>query len=216
VDDAKQRLTELKKPIPAADPVAYERMKYDMEAMKKPSMLKRSLNLMERSPETYMAAKTGTPAMEGLKPPTPVSVPAVAPTGEPGTPGGNVTGTTDVTAGTVKDTSALESQPNQLGGGAPKEGAAGSTPATPAAAKAPENGPPQINMANLPNNHVESEKDHKKRMKAFEQQQKLQQKKLQKLQKKAPPAQAAPASTTTPAATPAAPASTPAPTTPQQ
>ncbi len=120
VDDAKKRLEELKKPIPAADPAAYARMKYEMEAEQKPNLLSRGMSLLSRGPDTYEAAKTGAPSMQTLRPPTPVSVPVTA----TGTAPGAVGGTTDVTAQQVSNTTELDTKPNVLPGAS--DGAAGS------------------------------------------------------------------------------------------
>ncbi len=132
VDDAKSRLEELKKPIPAADPAAYARMKYEMEAMQKPGMLSRGMSILKRGPETYEAAKTGAPAMQTMRPPTPVSVPVTA----TGTANGVSGGTTDVTAQQVGNTTELDTKPNVLPGASNSAGAPGAAgtaaPGTPA------------------------------------------------------------------------------------
>jgi outer membrane protein assembly factor BamD len=131
---AKSRLEAMKRPVPAPDPKAVARMQYEAANRKKPSMLKQTLNLMSRSPETYMAAKQGDPAMASLRPPVPVSVPNL-----PGTtigPGGVVTGGagtgSDVTVGLAPDSKALDSAPDArqtLGaGGAPAAAVPGAVP----------------------------------------------------------------------------------------
>lgn len=184
VDEAKKRLETLKQPVPAADPVAYERMKYDQEALKKPGILHRSLNIMERGPDPYTAAKSGTPAMASIKPPTPVSVPAIA--NADANPGGPVAGvgSNEVSATAVSNTHELDTQPNQLAGGAGKEGAAatsgtaGGTTEGGAPAGAPSTGAsPTATAASdprasikgpLPTNYQETDKQRKKRLKAME------------------------------------------------
>jgi outer membrane protein assembly factor BamD len=103
-DAAKKKLTELEMPIPQADPVAYNRMKWEAENRTKPSMLSKSMNLIKRGPDVSSAAKSGEPAMTTLRGTVPVSVPMTK-----GTPG--FTG--DVTLTTVGgDPSALDKLPD--------------------------------------------------------------------------------------------------------
>ena len=139
VDDAKEGLTELKRPIPQADPAAYARMKYEQENRTTDSMLTRSLSMFKRGPSTVAAAKTGAPAMTVVRPPTPVSVPATAALGA-GT-GAATGGVTDVTAGTA-NASELESKPDarQAVPGTAAPAAAG-TATTPAAESQPTEDP---------------------------------------------------------------------------
>jgi outer membrane protein assembly factor BamD len=103
-DEAKKKLTELEMPIPQADPVAYNRMKWEAENRTKPSIVAKSMNLVKRGPDVSSAAKSGEPAMTTLRGTVPVSVPTTR-----GTPG--FTG--DVTATTVGgDASALDKLPD--------------------------------------------------------------------------------------------------------
>jgi outer membrane protein assembly factor BamD len=102
--EAKKRLTELEMPIPQADPVAYNRMKWEAENRTKVSMVSKPLSLLKRGPDVSSAAKSGEPAMTTLRGTVPVSVPMTR-----GTPG--FTG--DVTATTVGgDASALDKLPD--------------------------------------------------------------------------------------------------------
>jgi len=103
VDAAKKKLTELEMPIPQADPVAYNRMKWEQENRTKAGLLSRGMGLIKRGPDVSSAAKSGQPAMTTLKGTVPVSVPTTR-----GTPG--FTG--DVTATTVGDASALDKLPD--------------------------------------------------------------------------------------------------------
>ena len=139
VDDAKEGLTSLKRPIPEADPAAYARMKYEQDNKTSDSMLTKSLSMFKRGPSTAAAAKSGAPAMATVRPPTPVSVPATAALGAgAGADTGGAGGVTDVTAGTANP-SELDSKPDarqgltgtvaEPAGGAP---AATETPAGPA------------------------------------------------------------------------------------
>ena len=100
LDEAKDRLTALKRPAPEADPASYARQKYDLENRRKPGILSRSFGLVSGKPDTSLAAKSGSPTMTATRPSVPVSVPAVA----AGTP----TGINDVVGGQVSDTTALD------------------------------------------------------------------------------------------------------------
>jgi len=101
---AKERLSALKRPIPQADKAAYERQKYEAENATHPGMLSRSLSVFESRPDTSPAAKTGTPAMQALRPAVPVSVPDVA--------AGRQTGVSDVGVTQVSDNSAIDQKPD--------------------------------------------------------------------------------------------------------
>ena len=82
VDNAKKKLKELEMPIPEADPVAYNRMKWELENKQKPGMLSRRAGFLKRGPDVSSAARSGAPAMTSIKPGVPVSVPP--PAGSPG------------------------------------------------------------------------------------------------------------------------------------
>jgi outer membrane protein assembly factor BamD len=103
-DLAKEKLKEMELPVPEADPVAYARMKYEIENRTKPGMMSHFWGVFKKSPDVSAAAKSGTPAMTALRPGIPVSVPIPAAVGAPGT--------TDVTATTVADGKALDTQPD--------------------------------------------------------------------------------------------------------
>ena len=104
VENAKEMLTAMKRPVPEADPTAYARMKYEMANIHRPGMLHRTLEPFESHPDTYMAAKSGAPAMESIRPKVPVSVPQVA--------AGGQSGISDVSAGVVSNTDAIDKQPD--------------------------------------------------------------------------------------------------------
>ena len=74
-DDAKKRLTALEKPIPDPDPVALARQKYELENLDKPGMMSHFWGMFRKSPDVSMAAKSGQPAMESMRPTVPVTVP---------------------------------------------------------------------------------------------------------------------------------------------
>ena len=103
VDNAKKKLKELEIAIPDADPVAYDRQKWEYENRSKPGMLSRGTGFLRRGPDVSTAAKSGDPAMTSIKPGIPVSVPP--PPAAPGFAG-------DVTATTVTDSTALDTKPD--------------------------------------------------------------------------------------------------------
>jgi len=100
VDGAKERLTALKRPVPQADPAAYARQKFDLENRTKPGIMSRAIGVVSGKPDTSLASKGGAPAMTGIRPIIPVSVPATA--------AGTQSGINDVVGGQVADTSALD------------------------------------------------------------------------------------------------------------
>lgn len=127
--EAKERLEKMKRPVPAADPAAVARMKYNEEHYVKASKLSLAISpvkgLIVHNPDIRTASKTGAPAMETMRPPTPISVPAPV-GGIPGTSGG------EVTVDTTKN-SDIDSKPDARTGGAPpatSTTASGATPAT--------------------------------------------------------------------------------------
>jgi outer membrane protein assembly factor BamD len=123
VDEATEKLQAMKRPVPAADPAALAHMKYEQENRTKITLRQHVTDpikdMVFHGPDVRAAAKSGTPAMETLRPGTPISVPN--PSGGPGTSGG------EVTVSTNTNTSDIDSKPD-----ARAPGAAG-TPATAAA-----------------------------------------------------------------------------------
>jgi len=215
VDDAKALLTEMKRPVPSADPAAYARAKYEMENRGRPGMIHRVLGPFISRPDVYLAAKSGTPAMQGLRPPVPVSVPAIA--------AGTQSGVSDVAVGQVANSDAIDRTPDaRLGQPAAGEPASGNAATSANAASgngegeqkaavgaaAPATTRAAVAPASLPTNHPAT----KEQLKAYYKQVA----KAAKLQKKAA-AKAAAAGTTKPATataatttgTTAAPAATP-------
>jgi outer membrane protein assembly factor BamD len=135
IQDAKTQLTAMNRPIPEADPAAYQRMKSELAARKKPGILHRTLSPFEGHPDVYMAAKTGMPAMESIRPSVPVSVPATA--------AGGQSGVSDIGVGLVSGTDAIDKQPDVRLGAQPAPAAEEkpattltASPATPAATPA--------------------------------------------------------------------------------
>jgi outer membrane protein assembly factor BamD len=155
VDEAKARLEEMKRPVPEADPVAYARMKYELENRTNKSFLGKVWAPFSGKPDTSAAAKSGSPQMVGFRPSIPVSVPAAA---------SGATGVTDVGVSVPTDPSAIDKNPDARAnpsGTAATTGAAtgtanGAAPASSStAATAPANQPP-------PSNHVMKPKKVKK------------------------------------------------------
>jgi outer membrane protein assembly factor BamD len=103
VDAAKKKLNELEKPIPEPDQVALARQKYELENTEKPGTMSHFWGIFRKSPDVRMAAKSGTPAMESLRPTVPVTVPAAGAAGAP---------SAEVTAETITGPSALDTQPD--------------------------------------------------------------------------------------------------------
>lgn len=105
-EEAKERLTAMELAVPEADPVAYARMKYELENRAKPSLVGQAFGVLKRGPDVSAAAKSGEPAMTALRPTVPVSVPV---------PGEAGAFTGDVTATTVEDSTTLDTQPDARG-----------------------------------------------------------------------------------------------------
>jgi outer membrane protein assembly factor BamD len=133
VEEAKARLEDMKRPVPAADPVAENRMKYELENREKRSVLSKAWGPFSSRPNLTEAAKSGTPQMGRLSPTVPRSVPPAA-AGN----GGGLTNT--ITVETPANPNVLDKNPdarsaapgatneNSPAGGTPAAGTA-STPA---------------------------------------------------------------------------------------
>ncbi|MEZ5398114.1 MAG: outer membrane protein assembly factor BamD [Bryobacteraceae bacterium] len=105
VDRAKGELKAMEKDIPEPDPVAVARMKYEQENYVKPGMISHFWGVFKKGPDTTAAAKSGDPAMTGLRPVIPVSVPST----ETGAGGA----TADVTVTQIEGSNAaLDKQPD--------------------------------------------------------------------------------------------------------
>jgi outer membrane protein assembly factor BamD len=210
---AKERLAAMKRPVPDADPVAYARMKYELENRNSPNRVSRFMDAFKRNPDTSLAAKGGSPAMGVLHPGIPVSVPVspggtTAPGAAPGATG------SDVTVALGGDTKELDSRPDARAN--PPVPATAPTATAPAAEQTakPAEGPAVGPQQPFATNHPMTEKDRKLAMKMAQEKAKRQQQAAAKAAKAAkkpgqpqpqPPAQ-------TPAAVPAAvPAQAPTP-----
>ena len=127
-DEAKQRLEDLKRAVPEADPVALSRMKYEQENREKRSLISKATGPFANSPNLNAAAKSGTPVMGRLSPTVPRSVPPAA--------AGTTAVTNEVTATTAPaaSESVLDKNPDARAAGAAgaEPAAAGAAPAAPA------------------------------------------------------------------------------------
>ena len=129
VDEAADKLKAMNRPVPEADPVAYARMKYELDNREKIGMFSHVLGMFKHNPETRTAAKSGTPAMAANRPTIPLSVPAAL-------TASTVGGTSDVSVQTVTDPTALDTKPDARqnpaaagGSAAAAPGASGDAPA---------------------------------------------------------------------------------------
>ena len=103
-EDAKARLEELKAPIPEADQVAYDRMKYELANKGKVGPISHFFGVFSAHPNLVFAARSGAPQMQTMRPSVPANVPARA-AGVLGTSG-------DITASVATDASALDTKPD--------------------------------------------------------------------------------------------------------
>jgi len=201
VDEAKKKLAAMHRPVPEADPVAYARMKYELENRNAPNRITRTLDIFRTRPDTSLAAKSGSPAMSILRPGIPVSVPQTAGLGASGTGTGATGGVSDVTIGLTNDTKEIDTRPdaraNQPAAGAATQATPAANPATGSAEGAAAT--PQQPFAT---NHPVSEKDRKRAMKMAQEKAAREKKAAAKAAKNAkksgqaqPPVQTAPQAT---------------------
>jgi outer membrane protein assembly factor BamD len=155
VEEAKARLEEMKRPVPEADPVAYARMKYELENRTSRSLMGKIWGPFSGKPDMSAAAKSGTPQMTGFRPTIPVSVPAAA---------AGATGVTDVGVSVPTDPSAIDKNPDarlSAAGAASPAGAA--TPSSGTGAAAAANGAGAASSPEAPpQNHTAKPKKVKK------------------------------------------------------
>jgi outer membrane protein assembly factor BamD len=162
---AADRLKEMNRPVPEADPVAYARMKYESENREKAGMMSHVLGMFKHSPDTRAAAKSGTPSMAVARPTLPLSVPAALNASTGG-------GVSDVNAQVVTDSTALDTKPDArqnppaaTGGsaGAPASGATGSAaPAADGSAARKADTTAPASQLPPPTNHAAPPKSKKK------------------------------------------------------
>ena len=185
IDDAKERLQAMERPVPEADPTALARMKYNLDNQTKKGLPGRVFGVFESRPDVGMSAKAGAPTMQTFQPGVPVSVPPV--NGPAATPGTSTVGA-EVSAAVVTNTNTLD-QGKDARAIPPGTNGAAATPA-PAETTQTASATPQLP---LPTNHPVKPRKQKKK---------------NKKQNQAPPA------TPVSANSAGAPAATPAPATP--
>jgi len=203
VDEAKDLLTAMKRPVPEADPAAYARMKYEIENRTRPGIIHRTMGPFVSHPETYLAAKSGAPAMQSVRPPVPVSVPAVAAGGQNGisdVSASQVVGNTDLIDKTPDARLNLQPAPGANGTGEQKAvvGTSGKPETLPSPTPAAAADQP------LPTNHPPT----KDQLKAYKKAQEKAAKQAKKTSAAKPAAAAQPAAVQ-PGTNPAQPAATP-------
>ena len=138
VEEAKAKLQSMEAPVPEPDPVAFARMKYEIENRTKSGMMGHLWGMFRHGPDVSAAAKSGSPSMESYQPSIPASVPQPAPVST-----GVTGGTADVSVSTVTDSTALDSKPDARQN-PPKPGSEGQAqPAQGQAAPAPAQGQAQ-------------------------------------------------------------------------
>ena len=163
-DAAKKRLEEMELPVPQVDRVAYNREKWEEENYKRPSLLARSTMWLRSGPDVSHAAKSGQPTMTDPKRTIPASVPVVntTETASAATPGG---GTTDVSATTVGNNSALDKSPD-----ARSTGGAAQNTANQAAQPLPSNRDKELKQYREKQAKKQAKAEKKKKKKQQEQQ----------------------------------------------
>jgi len=142
----------MNRPVPEADPAAYAHMKYELENREKQGVASHMFGIFRQHPDARLAAKSGTPNMEGLRPQIPASVPSTA--------AGAGALTADVSAQTVTDTSVLDKNPDARAN-PPGQNTVTAAAATPTTNQADSATPQQP----LPSNHTVPAKKQKKQKK---------------------------------------------------
>jgi outer membrane protein assembly factor BamD len=132
-DAARAKLKQMNRPVPEADPVAYARMKYELENHTKLGLMGHFFGAFRTNPTMNMAAKSGSPQMTGLRPTIPASVPPIA----AGTQGVS----SEVSVSTVADSSAIDRSPDARAN-PPAPGSAAGDAATTVTATQPAPAPP--------------------------------------------------------------------------
>jgi outer membrane protein assembly factor BamD len=169
VEQAKKYLTQLEAPIPEPNQDALNRMKYDKENYKKPTVLAKGKGFLFGGPEVSHAEKAAEPTMKVITPGIPVSVPIQVETAST-TTGGSGVGANDVQIQQVGNNgSKLDTAPDArtpltaaaTGTGTGTAAATGTTPqsGTTAAAAASDTQP----QGPLPTNHAKALKEAEKK-----------------------------------------------------
>jgi outer membrane protein assembly factor BamD len=153
-DPAKLRLEAMGKPVPEVDPVAYARERFELENREKRGFLGKAWVPFSSHPDLLLAAKSGAPSMEALKPGIPASVPlsATGTQGTSATPGAGTPGTGEVTGVIVDKSNLVDKLPDARlsatpDAGAPAPSGAAPSGAPPAGGAAPAGSAPAGNPA---------------------------------------------------------------------
>lgn len=129
MNDAKDRLSDMNRPIPDPDEAALARMRYEEENREKIGIRSQAFGIFSKRPSVKTAAKSGKPPLVAAGPVIPEGMPT------PAAAGGAVSA--EVGAQTITGPSALDTQPDARAkppaggnaGTAPATGSAGTTPA---------------------------------------------------------------------------------------
>ncbi len=128
--EARAKLQAMNAPIPEQDQVAMARMRYELENRGSVGIFGKFFGAFSMHPNLAMAARSGAPRMEGMRPTVPARVPQAA-AGLLGTSG-------DITVSVPADASALDTNPDaRAAQPATAEGAAPAATGAAAAAAAP-------------------------------------------------------------------------------
>jgi len=127
-NESRAKLEAMKRPVPEADPVALNRMKYEQENRTKRGLVSKVWGPFAGHPDMTASAKSGSPQMTGFRPTIPQSVP-----GQPAPQ----QGTTDVTATAVTDPNAINTLPDARSAAGQPVAAAPVVPPAPAAPASP-------------------------------------------------------------------------------
>lgn len=102
--EAKDRLSDMNRPIPDPDEAAVARMQYDQEHREKQGVMGQALGVFSKKPSVKSAAKGGRPALVAMGPVIPEGVNVPPPAG--------AAATAEVGAETITGPSALDTQPD--------------------------------------------------------------------------------------------------------
>jgi outer membrane protein assembly factor BamD len=134
-EDAKAQLRAMGRPVPDADAVQVARMKFELENRTKRPLMSKLLGPFSDRPDTSLAAKSGPPQMESLKPTIPANVPDTARGGATSTESTVTIGTPgrDILDKAPDARAAANGSTTPASGDAATDKSAASTTATPAA-----------------------------------------------------------------------------------
>ncbi len=111
--EAKNRLEDMEMPVPQADGNAVARMKYEQENFHRTGMLARTTGFLHSNPDVSHAAKEGSPTMTDPKRTIPGSIPVPVNTEATAeAANGSGAGSSEVSASTVGENSALDKKPD--------------------------------------------------------------------------------------------------------